>query len=828
MCRKKTILITLFLCLAGSMTSLADVIVYENDFEDPCQVDALSGWNWADAGQVHNVVYADYDGNMVVEHTGTIDNSAGAADINTRFGSKWGIELSGNTSTDPNDYTIEFDIKSVSGDWDPIGLEFFVLPGDQGYGSGISEYAQADGWVHVAANLADLTAGWWAGTAWDVTLPSWQIELGGPAWPGASVPAGTPAWDQIWLMDNLKITMISLAEPVDPGTEGLVAYYAFENDANDSSGNGLHGTVETLADSNATATYVAGHDGMAIDLLPYENGTKGSYVNCGADPLFDLTDAITVGAWVNFWSVPDEWRAIVAKGDSAWRIGNVGATTALHFGFCGYGSRPTTHGIDGTIEVGFDSWHYVCGTYDITDGAKLYVDGVLDVEIADTAGIALNTYNVWIGGNEEDTGWKPYRLFDGMIDEVRIYDRALSEGEVSYLAGKRAEPPAPVHSYTFEDGTANDSVGDADGVLVGGAEVIDGAMVTFAQDQWMEMPGDVIAMGTYPEVTIEAWYTPTAGANTGWSMLAYFGDNVNDMGNDGFFITSARGDDKSRAAISCGNTSAPYSAESGADGPEYDDGLLHHMVSTINATDITLYIDGVLMASTPLSETNSISCISPNLAYLAKGGYGGDPEWIGAIEEFNIYDKAMSAAEVAVKYAAGPVSEPVAIDVENASFELPGTDKQNNWDGGTNDKGTFVDVPGWSSDIMATDSGVETGWNASDGEWSGFLRGSDPSVWQLTSYVIDANDVIELKVDAKNNWQATTFLLSLYYDEAGVRVPVASVEATLTDEMQEFSVVLSAADVPEAAGKLLGIELDNVTPDVDSWLGLDNVRLSVK
>jgi len=38
--------------------------------------------------------------------------------------------------------------------------------------------------------------------------------------------------------------------------------------------------------------------------------------------------------------------------------------------------------------------------------------------------------------------------------------------------------------------------------------------------------------------------------------------------------------------------------------------------------------------------------------------------------------------------------------------------------------------------------------------------------------------------------------------------------------------VLSAADVPEAAGKLLGIELDNVTPDVDSWLGLDNVRLT--
>ena len=93
------------------------------------------------------------------------------------------------------------------------------------------------------------------------------------------------------------------------------------------------------------------------------------------------------------------------------------------------------HGIDGTTEVGFDSWHYVCGTYDITDGAKLYVDGVLDVEVADTAGIALNTFDVTIGANLEDTGWKPYRLYDGIIDEVKIFNRAFSADEVMALAG---------------------------------------------------------------------------------------------------------------------------------------------------------------------------------------------------------------------------------------------------------------------------------------------------------------------------------------------------------------------------------------------------------
>ncbi|MBN1510020.1 MAG: discoidin domain-containing protein, partial [Sedimentisphaerales bacterium] len=202
------------------------------------------------------------------------------------------------------------------------------------------------------------------------------------------------------------------------------------------------------------------------------------------------------------------------------------------------------------------------------------------------------------------------------------------------------------HQYSFNDGTADDSVGAANGTLVGGAAVVDGALVTTAQDQWMEMPGDVIAMNTYQEVTIAAWYTPTKGGNPGWSMLAYFGDSVNGLGANGYFITSARGDNVSRTAISIGDTAAPWAAETGANGPEYDDGNLHFMASTIDATNITLYIDGVLIATTPLSATNTISGISPNLAYLAKGGYTGDPEWIGSITEFRIYDKALSAAEV--------------------------------------------------------------------------------------------------------------------------------------------------------------------------------------
>ena len=185
-----------------------------------------------------------------------------------------------------------------------------------------------------------------------------------------------------------------------------------------------------------------------------------------------------------------------------------------------------------------------------------------------------------------------------------------------------------------------------DGTLVGGAAIVDGAMVTSAQDQWMEMPGKDIAINTYEAVSIVAWYTPKAGANGGWSMLAYFGDSVNGLGSNGYFMTSARGDNVSRTGISIGDVATPWASESGANGPEYDDGKPHLMVSTIDATNIKLYIDGVLTASTPLSATNKISGISQNFAYLAKGGYSGDPEWIGAIHEFSIYNKALSGGEV--------------------------------------------------------------------------------------------------------------------------------------------------------------------------------------
>jgi len=204
---KKTIPIVLLLCLAGSMTSLADVIaVHEDDFEDRAIGDPTEGWLWFDNSISHVGQYVDFEGSIVREESGTL-----AADIDQRFGYKTDIEMTDNTSDDPNDYTFELDIRNLQGNWDPHLIEIFVLTkevgGDYGFGLPVLELYQADEWVHIEYNLGDLEANnktWWQGTEWVMTNPMWSYEIGGPPWPGVEV---ADPWTQVLLVDNLKITM---------------------------------------------------------------------------------------------------------------------------------------------------------------------------------------------------------------------------------------------------------------------------------------------------------------------------------------------------------------------------------------------------------------------------------------------------------------------------------------------------------------------------------------------------------------------------------------------------------------------------------------------
>jgi hypothetical protein len=180
---------------------------------------------------------------------------------------------------------------------------------------------------------------------------------------------------------------------------------------------------------------------------------------------------------------------------------------------------------------------------------------------------------------------------------------------------------------------------------------------------------------------------------------------------------------------------------------------------------------------------------------------------------------------------------PEEVAVENFSFETPQV-KCQNWDGGTNSKGTFEDVPGWSSDTMAEDSGIEgpDAWPGhTDGVMAGYMMGTDPSAWNTTSYIIGEGEKFTLSVDARDNWTSDPALpaklaMTLYALSAdGVRMPIGSATVELTTEWATFTLECTADAV--AAGLPIGIELknaSNATTDNNSWIGIDNVRLTVK
>ncbi|MEJ2704703.1 MAG: hypothetical protein P8Z79_19885, partial [Sedimentisphaerales bacterium] len=157
---------------------------------------------------------------------------------------------------------------------------------------------------------------------------------------------------------------------------------------------------------------------------------------------------------------------------------------------------------------------------------------------------------------------------------------------------------------------------------------------------------------------------------------------------------------------------------------------------------------------------------------------------------------------------------PRPVAIQNFSFELPGTEKQAGFD----------NVPGWTTDRPPADSGVETGYTPTDGDWTAYLMSGDPPLWQLTGHTITKWDVLELKVDARITWAATTLKMTAYYDDNGTRVPMASQEVAISDAMQEYTLSITAGDVPASVGHKIGIEFSNASSG-DSWLGLDNVRL---
>lgn len=231
------------------------------------------------------------------------------------------------------------------------------------------------------------------------------------------------------------LTSGHLVTPTQPGNAGLVAHWTFDDGAGttaqDSSGNNNHGTV------NGDAQWVAaGKVGGALafdgvdDMVVATQNIGLPIYNNGVDNAYSIT------MWVK--GGPQNDMRVFSEGSTTSNtpLFNLGTQNAGATGQFDVYIRPdegaTLNHPHSQAEPFDETWHHVAWV-DANGTASLYVDGVLDgTDFSYARGtMALDTTT--IGGILRAN---PSHWFTGEIDDVRVYSRALSYGEVAGLAGR--------------------------------------------------------------------------------------------------------------------------------------------------------------------------------------------------------------------------------------------------------------------------------------------------------------------------------------------------------------------------------------------------------
>ena len=204
-------------------------------------------------------------------------------------------------------------------------------------------------------------------------------------------------------------------------TNGLVGYWNFDEGsgtvANDTSGNNNNGTING-------ATWTAGKVGNGALSL---NGVN-QYITINNSPSLNPI-VISISAWIKTDSA-GTYKQILTKdaneGGRVWqfRISNTNKIQFIPF------NSSTNGNYAGSITVTDGLWHHVVGTWDGVT-INVYVDGVKDGNGTAFSGSLRTGQGNRVIVGADDIPPAPQDFFNGSIDEVRVYNRALSATEVS-------------------------------------------------------------------------------------------------------------------------------------------------------------------------------------------------------------------------------------------------------------------------------------------------------------------------------------------------------------------------------------------------------------
>jgi hypothetical protein len=329
---------------------------------------------------------------------------------------------------------------SPAQNWTANGVKSLTLWFQGAAGNGGQLYVKING-TKVAYN----------GSASDIAKPAWipwNIDLStvGSVTKVTSLTIGIEGSGSkgILYIDDIRLypKTPEYVTPADPGKTNLVALYAMEGNANDTSGHNLNGTVKQ-------ATFVASGrtgGGSALQLSAVGN------VDLGNPPLLDFaTGDWALTAWYKnaMTGTADANKGtIIGKGGDS--TGGKRYSLSMDETTSGVLTLVTDDDVtkyltESKSVTNDNQWHFVVGQRSGT-ALQIYIDGNLEGSSTIPAAYNLSgtsQHDAYIGAITNHTDSSLYKLYNGLIDEVHVYNKALSQGEILWLMGQTTPVAKP-------------------------------------------------------------------------------------------------------------------------------------------------------------------------------------------------------------------------------------------------------------------------------------------------------------------------------------------------------------------------------------------------
>jgi len=231
---------------------------------------------------------------------------------------------------------------------------------------------------------------------------------------------------------SLVLFLLLISAPVLCAQGGLIGHWTFDDTLDDSAGT-VHGTF-----SDGIPAYVAGKFGNAIALDGYNDhvvlGSSGD-LNFGASTDFSVALWIKTSGWNDDASIISnkDWNS---GGNTGWVIaGQAGGGGSWQWNYSGATGGRVDYDPSGPL-LSDGKWHHLCVTHDRDGYARFYFDGVpqSQKDISSSTGTIDAGFPTVVGTDGAEGAQWPY-WFAGDVDDLRVYDKVLSQSEIDALQG---------------------------------------------------------------------------------------------------------------------------------------------------------------------------------------------------------------------------------------------------------------------------------------------------------------------------------------------------------------------------------------------------------